>query len=113
MCFVTTLIKKFDSPKFRPVRGSMFILAGCAVIATFIALHGWKSDYKIPTIVWFYGLGGAVYIGGAVLYMTRVPERCAPGKFDLCGASHQIFHLAVIAGAVLHFWQNYELFVQR
>lgn len=34
------------------------------------------------------GFGGAIYIGGAVMYALRVPERCKPGHFDLCGASH-------------------------
>lgn len=33
-------------------------------------------------------LGGLVYVGGATLYMTRVPERCKPGCFDIFGHSH-------------------------
>lgn len=43
------------------------------------------------------------YIFGAVLYATRFPEKMAPGTFDLIGASHQIFHCFVLAGAYLHY----------
>jgi len=42
--------------------------------------------------------GGYVYISGAIMYAIRAPEKCFPRKFDLCGASHQIFHFAVIGG---------------
>jgi adiponectin receptor len=49
-------------------------------------------------------LQGVLYIVGAVIYALRIPERFAPGKFDIWGASHQIFHLFVLAAAVTHFW---------
>jgi len=26
-----------------------------------------------------------IYLIGAVLYATKVPERCKPGAFDMCG----------------------------
>lgn len=32
-----------------------------------------------------YALGGVFYLLGAVLYSTRIPERCKPGAFDMCG----------------------------
>ena len=62
---------------------------------------------------WLYGLGGYIYIQGAIIYIIRCPERCAPGKFDLCGASHQIFHFFVVGAAMLHFWESYNLFRRR
>jgi len=48
-------------------------------------------------------LQGVLYIIGAVIYALRIPERFAPGKFDILGASHQIFHFFVLAAAVTHF----------
>lgn len=45
--------------------------------------------------------------------MIRCPERCKPGRFDLCGASHQIFHFAVVSAALLHFSLNYQIFRNR
>ena len=37
-CFVTSLIKEFDKPKFRPLRGGMFIFAGLSTVAIFATL---------------------------------------------------------------------------
>lgn len=43
------------------------------------------------------------YAAGAVVYVSRVPERWKPGAFDLAGHSHQIFHVFVLVGALIHF----------
>ena len=45
---------------------------------------------------------GLLYIAGAGIYAARVPERFAPGRFDLLGASHQLFHCLVVAAAGSH-----------
>ena len=34
--------------------------------------------------------------------LNRVPERLFPGRCDLWGQSHQIFHILVVAGALAH-----------
>lgn len=67
-------------------------------------------------------LHGAMYIFGAVLYAVSVrrsvfcecaradgdkvrwPERNYPGKFDVWGHSHQIFHIFVLMAALTHFY---------
>lgn len=33
---------------------------------------------------------------------TRVPESLGPGKFDIFGSSHQIFHVLVVLATTLH-----------
>ena len=35
-----------------------------------------------------YIAGGLIYVVGAVIYMTKIPERCKPGAFDIIGQSH-------------------------
>jgi hypothetical protein len=35
-----------------------------------------------------FSIGGLVYIGGALIYVFRIPERHFPIRFDLIGASH-------------------------
>ncbi|KAJ3011214.1 hypothetical protein HKX48_006964 [Thoreauomyces humboldtii] len=47
---------------------------------------------------------GVIYFIGAVVYASRVPERWAPGKFDIWFHSHQIFHILVVAAAVVHYY---------
>lgn len=32
----------------------------------------------------------------------RIPERLAPGKFDIWGSSHQIFHVAILFAMYMH-----------
>ena len=50
-----------------------------------------------------WAVGGGVYIGGALIYAFRVPEKHYPKKFDHCGSSHNIFHVAVLLGCSIHF----------
>jgi adiponectin receptor len=33
-------------------------------------------------------LGVLIYGLGAGLYASKIPERCKPGTFDMCGHSH-------------------------
>jgi adiponectin receptor len=44
----------------------------------------------------------ALYLGGVAIFMGRVPERWAPGRFDYVGWSHQLWHLCTIAAAAMH-----------
>lgn len=44
-----------------------------------------------------------VYLGGALLYAAKLPERWKPGLFDYVGGSHNIWHLAVLGGILYHY----------
>jgi adiponectin receptor len=61
----------------------------------------------------FWVAGGAAYLIGALLYMSRVPEKCKPGAFNHFGSSHQIFHFCVIAGALIHYNESLKTFHAR
>lgn len=87
-CFIVTLMKKFDQAKFRPVRGIMYMTAGLSTAGIFITLGVSPNDNKMPISFIWYAVGGAIYIAGAINYIFRMPERCKPGAFDFCGASH-------------------------
>lgn len=52
----------------------------------------------------------AVYLGGAILYAGKVPERWWPGMFDYVGGSHNIWHLAVLGGILFHYAAMQEFF---
>lgn len=41
--------------------------------------------------------------GGAFIYACRWPERLKPGRFDYLFNSHQLFHLAVVIAAFVHY----------
>ncbi|CAN0917810.1 Heptahelical transmembrane protein 4 [Linum grandiflorum] len=99
-----SLLPVFQNPEWRIVRASLFSFMGLSGAAPILhklivfwhqpeALH--TTGYEI-LMGFFYGLG-------AVVYATRVPERWMPGKCDLAGHSHQLFHVLVVAGAYAHY----------
>ena len=61
-CFVASLVPKFDSPKFRPVRGGMFLITGLSTILIFVSILGFKTEYKIPVDVTVFAIGGYLYV---------------------------------------------------
>ncbi|KAK4187426.1 HlyIII-domain-containing protein [Podospora australis] len=52
----------------------------------------------------FYYIEGAIVLIGVVFYISRFPEAWRPGKFDIWGASHEIFHVLVVISAIVHLY---------
>ena len=69
-------------------------LAFGAVGVPMVALVGSKVRARLVIIV-------ALYVSGSALYWLGIPERFAPGYFDIWGASHQIMHMCVLLA--IHF----------
>ena len=112
--FLITTLPQFDKPNFRKYRGILFIVCGLCDCLPFIYLCYFADPKYIlvsSPIPWF--IGGALYIGGALMFILRFPERCLPVKFDLIGASHQIFHVAVVSGCYAHVNESFNIFLQR
>ena len=86
-CFIVTLMPRFDKPEYRSVRGIMYIILGLSTASMFF-MFSFMKEYVTPHRPAIYALGGYIYIQGAIIYMVKCPERCAPGRFDFCGASH-------------------------
>ena len=57
--------------------------------------------------------GGIAYIIGALLYVFRIPEKYKPGSYDICGSSHQIFHICIVAGVIFHYFGSLNSFYYR
>jgi adiponectin receptor len=51
---------------------------------------------------WWFILEAVLYCTGAAVYSSKCPEKWRPGKFDILGSSHQIFHVLVVSGALAH-----------
>lgn len=110
----------YATPAYRPVRAGVFVLLGISGVLPVVhavALYG--MHFVMQSLGFSYlALSGALYIVGAGIYVARIPERLAPGKFDYIGASHQIFHCFVLIAAVAHyvavcrgylFWHSIEV----
>ena len=52
----------------------------------------------------------SVYLVGALIYAAQIPERWCPGWFDYIGASHNIWHLAVLGGILFHYVAMQDFF---
>ncbi|ESR46887.1 Heptahelical transmembrane protein 4 [Citrus sinensis] len=101
---VISLLPVFEKPKFRSFRASLFFGMGISGVAP--VLHKLILFRDKPEAVQTTGyeiLMGLFYGFGALIYAMRVPERWKPGKFDIAGHSHQLFHVLVVAGAYTHY----------
>ncbi|KAI5067400.1 hypothetical protein GOP47_0017928 [Adiantum capillus-veneris] len=101
---LVSLVPVFQNPEYRKVRAGLFFgmgLSGIAPVMHKLILFWGEPEALYTTIYemamgFFYGLG-------ALVYATRVPERWKPGRFDIAGHSHQLFHVLVVAGAYTHY----------
>lgn len=99
-----SLLPVFQSPEFRSIRACLFFGMGVSGIAPI--LHKLIVFWHRPEAHHTTGyemLMGLFYGIGALVYATRIPERWKPGKFDIAGHSHQLFHVLVVAGAYTHY----------
>eukprot|EP00475_Leptophrys_vorax_P006773 TRINITY_DN14232_c0_g1_i1.p1 TRINITY_DN14232_c0_g1~~TRINITY_DN14232_c0_g1_i1.p1 ORF type:complete len:333 (+),score=2.52 TRINITY_DN14232_c0_g1_i1:85-999(+) len=99
-----SLLPVFQTTKYRTFRASLFFGMGASGLLP--CMHKLLLHYNDPlavTTTCYELLMGALYGLGALFYATRIPERWLPGRFDIAGHSHQIFHVLVIAGAYVHY----------
>jgi adiponectin receptor len=93
----------FDKPEYRNLKVAFFL--GIAASGIFPVLHLMVLR-GVPSTFLFYApviksLGG--YLAGVVVYANRWPEKWRPGTFDVWFSSHQLWHLAILAGIYYHY----------
>lgn len=121
ICMTMGISKRFQTPEWRIMRTLAFVASGLLggvplvhmVLQGDYSLSEMPSDLEIDgvhttnyvssTMIWGIIFMGLQYLIGAALYAARLPERLAPGRFDLIGASHNIFHILVVTAATTHY----------
>ncbi|KAJ7069533.1 hemolysin-III related-domain-containing protein, partial [Mycena amicta] len=101
----TVLSPEYSKPTHRGTRTAVFVglgLSGIIPTAHCILREGFHTVMVERGFRWIV-LTAFFYIGGGMLYVNRIPERFAPGKFDYFFASHQIFHVCVLAAVCSHY----------
>ncbi|KAL4568791.1 hypothetical protein LXL04_024407 [Taraxacum kok-saghyz] len=101
---LVSLLPVFDRPEFRNIRTGLFLgmgLSGAGPIFHKLVWF-WNQPEAVHT-TGYEILMGTFYGIGSLLYATRIPERWMPGKFDIVGNSHNLFHVFVVAGAYTHY----------
>lgn len=90
----------------------IFIGIGSAFPGTYYFFY--RDENYIPDMnIYHWLLGGIFYVAGAVIYAMRIPERWYPGRFDLCGLSHNIWHIMIIIAALFHFFGSLNAYHAR
>jgi len=112
--FIVTLIPKLDTPRFRELRTILFVSAGlcCSIPILHLSFFN-DGEYLIPFSPFCWGLGGLLYVIGAAVYILRIPERFFPGKCDIFGHSHQIWHFLILAAATVHYIGSLQIYHAR
>ncbi|KAI1757954.1 putative hemolysin-III channel protein Izh2 [Xylaria castorea] len=111
-CTIFTLNPHFSSPKFRHWRACLYAGFGLSSIIFIIhglLIYGWELQKLRMSLVWMSWMATSNLVGAGI-YAARIPERWAPYRFDIYGASHQIFHVAVLIAAWIHFCGLVEAF---
>lgn len=120
-------IPRFRTLRWRTVRVGAYVALGASSFVPLlhgVQLYGLEYMMQYSGMNW-YLLELAFYGGGVGLYgvsphlaapssiivrdkrtnwqqQSRTPERFAPGKFDIWGSSHQIFHVAILCAMYVH-----------
>ncbi|KAJ5578550.1 uncharacterized protein N7459_007514 [Penicillium hispanicum] len=92
--------------EWRILRLSTFVATGFSAFAPIIhaaCIFPYEQLDQQAGLRYYY-LEGLVIIIGVLFYATHFPESWKPVYFDIWGASHQIFHVAVGIAAVIHFY---------
>lgn len=106
LCIIVSLWSKFNTPKYRVLRAGLFLTFGCSGVVPaihFMVAYGVTMAHRQASVGWM-ALMGLLYILGAIMYATRIPERFFPGKCDIWFQSHQIFHVLVVVAAFVHLY---------
>ncbi|KAL8400444.1 hypothetical protein RB594_000725 [Gaeumannomyces avenae] len=105
-CMVVSWVDHFRTPAWRTTRALMFVglgVSGVVPIVHAVTVDGFAALDARMGLRWVL-LQGGLYIFGAFLYAARWPERAFPGRFDIWGSSHQLFHIFVLLAAASHLY---------
>lgn len=97
---------KFDNAKYRKLRTVLYWIVGISWGVP--GFHYLFTSY--PTVsycnLYLWALGGVFFVFGAFVYFKRFPESKYPGRFDIFGQSHNIWHFFVLLGGITHFFAS-------
>jgi adiponectin receptor len=105
LTFAVTLVPAFGTPKFLVFRTCIFLSLGFfgLVPVSHLVYHFGLFDPHVTVMIGPLLLMGLLYTLGAIIYATKFPERFYPGRFDVWFSSHQLWHICVVAAALVHF----------
>jgi len=117
--FFVSLGDKIHSQEYRKIKSVMYgglgVFAGLPILHL-VYLSATMSDntaLNFTTSLPYYMAMGISYLGGLTVYATKCPERYSPGKYDICGHSHQIWHVCVLLGIIFTYIGAFDNYYTR
>lgn len=105
--------KWFNQRKNKHWRIVFFLALNAAMVAPIVHLFHVHGYTKAQAFVAPFGLSVLTYVVGLLFYAFHFPECCAPGKFDIWGASHNMWHLCIVGAIILHYRAVFHVFNTR
>lgn len=95
----------FHAPSFTFYRNTLFVLLAGSGVVPLVHAHAVFPFTQDDNATMFLGiyLMYICYGGGVIVYLTKVPEKWYPGRYDIWFQSHQLWHVLVLMGALVHF----------
>jgi len=114
-CGCALLPNYMQKPRYRWIRQLVFWGLGAVIPVVIVqgsCTYGVSSrEMKLFAYPSLYGC--TVYLVGSVLFAMQAPEKYLPGRCDKCGSSHNIMHVCVIIGSLMHYTWFLESFKSR
>jgi adiponectin receptor len=65
-----------------------------------LVFDNYGDMFSMKSAIGYFLACGFFYLFGLYVYTVRCPERHHPGRFNVCGNSHQIWHGFVVLGVI-------------
>ena len=89
LTFFLLLSPYFDQNHLKPLRAVTFIALGVCAALTLVHARYFPDDENFPIVdMTPWAIGGAFYVGGAIIYAAKIPERYVPGVFCIFVSIH-------------------------
>lgn len=98
MCITLPWTTLFNHPKTEPYRMFLFLLLGSMGLVPFAHICV-VDGIRMASLLYAPVMRALVPdLLGAIAFGAKIPERWMPGKFDLIGSSHNIWHMGIALG---------------
>ena len=90
----------------------VFVLFSLSCLVPVVTLFFWNDErYTMDPSIGIFWWPVIVNCIATAVFLQRSPEKCSStGRFDLCGASHQIFHCIVLVVIGLAYYCLIDLY---
>jgi adiponectin receptor len=109
------MIPFFDRDSFAHYRFLVFFATALSSFAPLIHIQVKfiGTEFLNHFNFWPFYIGCLIYFIGGYCYARLFPECHFKGKLDYFGNSHNIMHICVVAGALIHYYGSIQNFHDR